>query len=174
MTATHSHSSATSPSPTPSKSASNFNLSAMRNRLPRLRSGFFQQAARMEWLDDKNIFTWGGGLSNKLSKGGSQDSLDVSSAAGEDGYFWGRFLSRSGSESSTPFRSRSNSFTMTSDHPITGLSMTSLTPSTTTSTTTTAVLDASLSERDGFDKPTFKIQDMDELEDKGLELRKRK
>jgi glycerol-3-phosphate O-acyltransferase/dihydroxyacetone phosphate acyltransferase len=126
----------------------------------------------MEWLDDKNIFTWGGGLTNKLYKGGSQDSLDVSSAAGEDGYFWGRFISRSGSESSTPFRSRSNSFTMTSDHPITGLSMTSLTPSTTTSTTTTAILDTSLPDHDGFDKPTFKIQDMDE--DKGLELKKRK
>jgi hypothetical protein len=27
--------------------------------LPKIASGFFQQATRMDWLDDKNIFNWG-------------------------------------------------------------------------------------------------------------------
>ncbi|KAI8334318.1 hypothetical protein BC941DRAFT_432667 [Chlamydoabsidia padenii] len=142
-------------SPTPSKSTSHFNLTAMRNRLPRLNSGFFHQAARMEWLDDKNIFNWGG-KSNKTS---SQDSLDVE----DGGYFWNRFISRSGSESSTPFRSRSNSFTMET----TGLTMTTATTRETTCTTTTY-------DKDELGTPTFKIQDMDAEDDQGLELKKRK
>ncbi|KAI8337445.1 hypothetical protein BC941DRAFT_425280 [Chlamydoabsidia padenii] len=156
-----------SQSSTPSKSASNFNLSAMRNRLPRLRSGFIQQATRMEWLDDKNIFTWGG------KKTGSQDSLD-------DGYFWGRFLSRSGSESSTPLRSRSNSFTMTSNDTA-GLSMTCLATSIDPSTPSP--------EHEMYQRPTFKVQDIDILtplnedptnedegyaDDQGLEIKKKK
>ncbi|CAO3591952.1 unnamed protein product [Absidia cylindrospora] len=170
------HSTSTSVSPTLSKSSSNFNLSAMRNRLPRLRSGFFQQATRMEWLDDKNIFNWGGNSSKSLKgTGSSQDSLDV---VQEDGYFWTRFRSRSGSESSTPFRSRSNSFTMTSTDSA-GFSMTSL--STTSATVTT---DSSTALHDLTNKPTFKIQDMDALiplnedeayaDDQGLELKKKK
>ncbi|KAI8093181.1 uncharacterized protein BX664DRAFT_277983 [Halteromyces radiatus] len=170
MPSNHSHSSASSPSPTPSKSTSNFNLSVMRNKLPRLRSGFFQHATKMEWLDDKNIFTWGG--SNKTSKNNSQDSLE---ATGEDGYFWGRLMSRSGSESSTPFRSRSNSFTMVSDP--SGLSMTTLNTTTTTTSTTTAVE----SPEHLFNRPTFKIQDMDAIinedegyaDDQGLEIKKK-
>ncbi|ORZ04886.1 hypothetical protein BCR42DRAFT_463471 [Absidia repens] len=181
MISTHSHS-PTSPSSTPSKSTSSFNLSAMRNRLPRLRSGFFQQATRMEWLDDKNIFTWGGNsiksITNK-SGSSSQDSLD-------DGYFWTRFMSRSGSESSTPFRSRSNSFAMTSSDSITGLSMTSLT------NTASTVSDSSMTlspEQEHFNRFTFKIQDLDTssainenmvqedegyADDQGLEFKKKK
>jgi glycerol-3-phosphate O-acyltransferase/dihydroxyacetone phosphate acyltransferase len=175
MTSSHVLPTSPSQSSTPSKSASNFNLSAMRNRLPRLRSGFIQQATRMEWLDDKNIFAWGGKLTS--TKTGSQDSLD-------DGYFWGRFMSRSGSESSTPFRSRSNSFTMASDPA--GLSMTSLA----TSSLSTVVDSASPSpEQELFHRPTFKIQDMDVLtplnedpvnedegyaDDQGLEIKKKK
>lgn len=29
------------------------------SKLPKIASGFFQQATRMNWLDDKNIFNWG-------------------------------------------------------------------------------------------------------------------
>ncbi|CAO3610115.1 unnamed protein product [Cunninghamella echinulata] len=171
-------------SPSPSKSSSHFNLSAVRSHLPRLRSGFFQHATSMEWLDDKNIFTWGGNKKNNINGHGSQETLDVN---GDDGYFsWSRLTSRNGSQNSTPFRSRSNSFSMTSssDHPF---SMTSL--STTTTTTTSQqqhnnnnnnTSDHDTSSSGAYKRPTFRIEDMDSLkvdegyaDDNGLEIRKK-
>lgn len=171
-------------SPSPSKSSSHFNLSAVRSHLPRLRSGFFQHATSMEWLDDKNIFTWGGNKKNSINGHGSQETLDVN---GDDGYFsWSRLTSRNGSQNSTPFRSRSNSFSMTSssEHPF---SMTSL--STTTATTTSHqqhdnnnnnTSDHDTSSSGAYKRPTFRIEDVDSLkvdegyaDDNGLEIRKK-
>ncbi|KAI8059322.1 hypothetical protein BC940DRAFT_313871 [Gongronella butleri] len=151
-----------SPTPTPSKSTgstngSSFNLTAMRQRLPRLNSGFFQQAKRMDWLDDKNIFAWDGAKTVSATK----EYLEV---AGEDFLRW---MSRSGSESSTPLRSRSNSF---SNEP--GLSMTSLqslmTPTDSSSSSSSmaaidpAELAAAAAQAGLKQRPTFHIQDIDD------------
>ncbi|RCI06909.1 hypothetical protein CU098_012907 [Rhizopus stolonifer] len=44
----------------PSRTTSNASLSwtSAPSKLPKIASGFFQQATRMNWLDDKNIFNW--------------------------------------------------------------------------------------------------------------------
>ncbi|KAI8641010.1 hypothetical protein BD408DRAFT_418933 [Parasitella parasitica] len=48
-------------SPVPSRTTSTNNISwtSAPSKLPKIASGFFQQATRMNWLDDKNIFNWG-------------------------------------------------------------------------------------------------------------------
>ena len=48
-------------SPVPSRTTSTSSLSwtSAPSKLPKIASGFFQQATRMNWLDDKNIFNWG-------------------------------------------------------------------------------------------------------------------
>ncbi|CAO3615340.1 unnamed protein product [Cunninghamella blakesleeana] len=175
-------------SPSPSKSSSSFNLSAVRNHLPRLRSGFFQHSSSMEWLDDKNIFTWGGNKKNN----GSQDTLDVNSV---DGLFsWSRLMSRNGSrngsESSTPFRSRSNSFTMTSSNEF---AMTSLSTSINDHKNLQQKMDDHLHDEDDEEtlnlnitssgvhkRPIFKIEEVDitkvdegYADDNGLEIKKK-
>ncbi|KAL0086234.1 hypothetical protein J3Q64DRAFT_1658671, partial [Phycomyces blakesleeanus] len=49
------------PSPSMSRSSSSVGLpwTNTQSKLPKIASGFLQQAARMDWLDDKNIFNWG-------------------------------------------------------------------------------------------------------------------
>ncbi|KAI9033557.1 hypothetical protein CLU79DRAFT_724298 [Phycomyces nitens] len=49
------------PSPSISRSSSSVGLpwTNTQSKLPKIASGFLQQAARMDWLDDKNIFNWG-------------------------------------------------------------------------------------------------------------------
>jgi glycerol-3-phosphate O-acyltransferase/dihydroxyacetone phosphate acyltransferase len=48
-------------SPIPSRTTSSTSMSwaSAPSKLPKIASGFFQQATRMNWLDDKNIFNWG-------------------------------------------------------------------------------------------------------------------
>ncbi|KAI8988929.1 hypothetical protein BDB01DRAFT_574944 [Pilobolus umbonatus] len=100
---------AMSPSPSRTTSTNSMTWSSAPSKLPKIASGFFQQATRMNWLDDKQIFNWG-----------RSDESDLA----EDVYFFldkfygnisGRSRSGSMSESeSRPMsrnRSRTNSFT---------------------------------------------------------------
>ncbi|KAI8381423.1 uncharacterized protein BYT42DRAFT_494763 [Radiomyces spectabilis] len=48
-----------SPSPSRTTSTGSLPWSSKQSKLPKIASGFFQQAARMEWLDDRNLFNWG-------------------------------------------------------------------------------------------------------------------
>ncbi|CEP11763.1 hypothetical protein [Parasitella parasitica] len=48
-----------SPIPSRTTSTSNISWTSAPSKLPKIASGFFQQATRMNWLDDKNIFNWG-------------------------------------------------------------------------------------------------------------------
>ncbi|KAL9536881.1 hypothetical protein MBANPS3_012289 [Mucor bainieri] len=51
--------SAFSPVPSRTTSTSSMSWTSAPSKLPKIASGFFQQATRMNWLDDKNIFNWG-------------------------------------------------------------------------------------------------------------------
>ncbi|KAL7318356.1 Glycerol-3-phosphate/dihydroxyacetone phosphate acyltransferase [Mucor circinelloides] len=48
-----------SPVPSRTTSTSSISWTSAPSKLPKIASGFFQQATRMNWLDDKNIFNWG-------------------------------------------------------------------------------------------------------------------
>ncbi|KAG0182652.1 hypothetical protein DFQ28_011177 [Apophysomyces sp. BC1034] len=124
-----------SPTPSPSRStgSSSFSLSSMRPSLPRIRSGFFQKATGMDWLDDKNIFNWGHA---KESDAEDMGFLNVGSITG-------RSRSGSASESQTPISaSRVNSFSS-------GLNIEALRME--------PAMNSNVSQR-----PTFKIEDVDE------------
>ncbi|KAI8881524.1 hypothetical protein K501DRAFT_324464 [Backusella circina FSU 941] len=101
----------TEPSPIPSRTTSTGSLSwtSAPSKIPRIASGFFQQATRMNWLDDKNIFNWG-----RSSEDTSDDAFYFL-----DKFYGGRSRSNSISESdSRPVsrnRSRTNSFTNMSE-----------------------------------------------------------
>ncbi|OBZ91192.1 hypothetical protein A0J61_00763 [Choanephora cucurbitarum] len=85
------------PSPSRSTSTASLSWTSAPSKLPKVASGFFQQATRMNWLDDKNLFNW-------------------ARSDEEDGFFdkfyfniSGRSRSGSVSESDSRNRSRSNS-----------------------------------------------------------------
>ncbi|KAI8375139.1 hypothetical protein BD560DRAFT_349893 [Blakeslea trispora] len=85
------------PSPSRSTSTTSLSWTTAPSKLPKVASGFFQQATRMNWLDDKNLFNW-------------------ARSEEDDGFFdkfyfniSGRSRSGSVSESDSRNRSRSNS-----------------------------------------------------------------
>lgn len=57
-----------SPVPSRTTSTSSISWTSAPSKLPKIASGFFQQATRMNWLDDKTIFNWGTG------KGGADEN----------------------------------------------------------------------------------------------------
>ncbi|KAG0166094.1 hypothetical protein DFQ30_007588 [Apophysomyces sp. BC1015] len=129
------------PSPPASRitSTSSLSWSASTSNLPRIASGFFQQAARMQWLEERNIFNWG--------RAEESDADDVFFFMNrQDGSISGRSRSGSASESdSRPTsrgRSRANS--------VEGFKVEALT---------------SLRSRRNVKRPVFKIEDVDEEED---------
>ncbi|KAL0074196.1 hypothetical protein J3Q64DRAFT_1881293 [Phycomyces blakesleeanus] len=130
-------------------STSSFNLSTVQSKLPKIRSGFFLQATRMDWLDDKHIFNWG-----SPKEPSEMDDLSFL----HSGHITG--CSGSASESHTPNingMSRSNSFCGGSFEM---LRMEAL--STTTTTTNTAETSATVTPPSLTKRPTFKIENVDE------------
>ncbi|KAI7869024.1 hypothetical protein BDF14DRAFT_1981658 [Spinellus fusiger] len=139
-------------SPSKSGSASSFYLSNMQSKLPKIRSGFFQQAARMDWLDDKNIFNWGSTKESDMEELGFLQS----------GHGTGNSRSGSASESNTPrmnSQSRSNSFYGSL---LEGLRMESIRSIDSSSSTAAAGGGVPLSMSTLQKRPTFKIEDMDQ------------
>ncbi|KAF7730269.1 hypothetical protein EC973_002512 [Apophysomyces ossiformis] len=116
--------------------ASSFSWSPSSSSLPRIASGFFQQAARMEWLEERNIFNWG-----RVDESDADDVFFFMNK--QDGSISGR--SRSGSISDSDSRpgsrgrSRANS--------IDGFKVEGMT---------------SLRNRRNVQRPVFKIEDVDE------------
>ncbi|ORE11660.1 hypothetical protein BCV72DRAFT_283866 [Rhizopus microsporus var. microsporus] len=140
----------------PSRSASAANLSWTPSKLPKIASGFFQQATIMNWLDDKTIFNW---------------SRTDDSEVADDVFFYldksgisGRSRSGSASESDTrPHsrnRSRNNSFSSSSTigSVTEGFKLEGLTPTNNTLT----VPDDNNKKRKATARRIFRIDDVDE------------
>ncbi|CAO3634555.1 unnamed protein product [Mucor hiemalis] len=82
-----------SPAPSRTASMSSMSWASAPSKLPKIASGFFQQATRMNWLDDKSLFNWGRAEDSDIAE-------DVS-------FFMERFYGRSRSGSVSESDSRS-------------------------------------------------------------------
>ena len=94
--------------PSRTTSSSSISWTSAPSKLPKIASGFFQQATRMNWLDDKTIFNWG--------------RADDSDMADDVFFFLDKFYSgfsgrsRSGSVSESDSRSHSRNRSRTNSH----------------------------------------------------------